>query len=76
MRSAVPGIRLLMGRTDLEFNAWPWFWLCVVIWVGASVTRPPGFTAFSVMGIFGALSALALLVIGILNAIRRRRGPK
>ncbi len=61
---------------DSEFNVWPWFWGAVLVWVGLAITRPPGFTAFTIGAGLAALSALVLLIIGIVNPVKQRRNAK
>jgi membrane associated rhomboid family serine protease len=59
-----------------DFNVWPYFWMAILVWVGLGVTRPPGMSPFSIGAALGAVTALVLLVIGIIQAIKRRRTPR
>ena len=57
---------------DPGFSVWPWFWGALFLWVGFSVTQPPGFTPWTIAAGLAALSTIALLILGIVLAIRRR----
>lgn len=58
---------------DRDFSVWPWFWGALALWIGFSVSQPPGFTPWTVAAGLAALSTVALLVLGIVQAVRRHR---
>jgi hypothetical protein len=60
-------------HVDPEHSIWPYFWVAVAAWIGLALIRPAGVNPIGIAAALAALTALALLLVGTIQAIRRRR---
>ena len=56
---------------ERQSSIWPYFWVAVGLWIALTLVRPAGVNPVSFGAALAAITAVALLVIGIARAIRR-----